>query len=111
VSRLISAAVVVGEQRTVSSNAAFNFHFKAVKKTRENSDEMNYEAMKFFARWLSRVNVLIYNSLLFPPLPTECLVYIQIFTEFSRIGFRRFWAKNDNRSCSHTKLVVTSPRV
>jgi hypothetical protein len=47
VSRLISVAVVVGEQRTVSSNAAFNFHFKAVKKTRKNSGEMNYEAMKF----------------------------------------------------------------
>lgn len=35
-----------------------------------------------FARWLpSRVNVLIYN--LFP----KCLVYIQIFTEFSRSEF------------------------
>lgn len=48
---------------------------------------MSYEAMNIFARWLPRANVLIYNSLLFPPLPTECLVYIQIFTGFSRIGF------------------------
>lgn len=45
---------------------------------------MNYEAMGF-ARWPSRVNVLIYNLF-------ECLVYLQIFTEFSRttLGFLAF---------------------
>jgi hypothetical protein len=36
---------------SVSSSAAFNSHFEAVKKdTRENSGEMSYEAMDFFSR-------------------------------------------------------------
>jgi hypothetical protein len=47
----------------------------------------------FRALVVARECVNLQQSLIPPHRPTECLVYVQIFTEFSRIGFRLFWTK------------------